>query len=73
MKRELDQETANSILACIEEREVIDLTRSLIQIPSYTGEESELAHFVVDYMHRAGMEAEIHEVPLEGFQACIQL
>lgn len=65
MKRELDQETANSILACIEEREVIDLARSLIQIPSYTGEESELAHFVVDYMHRAGIEAEIHEVPLE--------
>jgi acetylornithine deacetylase len=66
VRRELDQETANSILACIEERDVIDLARSLIQIPSYTGEESELAHFVVDYMHKAGMEAEIHEVPLES-------
>jgi acetylornithine deacetylase/succinyl-diaminopimelate desuccinylase-like protein len=38
----------------------------LIQIPSYTGEESELAHFIVDYLQRAGIEAEAQEVPIEA-------
>lgn len=65
MVRRLNQKAADRVLASIDEKEVVELERSLIQIPSYTGEESELAHFIVDYMQKAGIEAEAQEVPIE--------
>ena len=50
------------ILANIQRERVVELTRALVDIPSPTGHESEVAKFLVDYMQGFGLEAHLQEI-----------
>lgn len=43
--------------AMLDGGELLDLTARMVDIPSPSGEEADLAHFLVDYMSEAGLEA----------------
>ena len=55
----VSQEIKEKVLAKIREKDVIELSRELIKIPSETGQEKEVSDFTVSYMKSTlGMEAE---------------
>lgn len=58
---------ARRLHEAISQDEIIELEKSLIRIPSYTMEETELATFIVDYLRSEGIEAELQEVPIPEF------
>lgn len=65
MAKQLSQESvAREIMASISDEEIMELEMNLIRIPSYTMEETELAEFIVDYLHENQIEAELQEVPV---------
>lgn len=51
-----------NVIAQVDEQKLIKLVRSLIDIPSTTGEERECAEFLVRYMKEAGLEAKLQEI-----------
>ena len=50
------------LLEFVVEKELLDLAKKLIQIPSLEEEEGELAEFLTDYMRKNGLDVEIQEV-----------
>ena len=55
----------SATIAKISEERVVNLTRSLVDIPSATGEERRVAEFLVGYMKEIGLEAKLQEI-VEG-------
>lgn len=49
------------LLACIDEKEVVELTRQLVRIPSPTGQEAPIARFLHDYLESAGFSVVLDE------------
>src|SRR5437773_3775753 len=58
----------DAILAEIVPDEVIALAKDLVNIPSYTADESEVARFLHAFFHRQGLESELQEVDPGRFQ-----
>lgn len=51
----------------VSDKEIVELEKELIKIPSYTTEETELAEFIVDYLHAESIDARLQEVPIPEF------
>lgn len=49
--------------------DIVDLAKELIRIPSFKGEESDCARFLVDYLKGRGFEADLQEVEPGRYQA----
>jgi acetylornithine deacetylase/succinyl-diaminopimelate desuccinylase family protein len=49
------------ILKHFNEEHLVELTRSLVNIPSVTGEEGDIAEFIVNKMERIGLEVKVYE------------
>ncbi|MGQ0568955.1 MAG: M20 family metallopeptidase [Armatimonadota bacterium] len=60
----MDDRMRERIVSSIARQEVIDLECSLVAIPSYTTEETELAKFIGGQMNAFGLDATLQEVPL---------
>ena len=58
----------DSILAHIAQDEVIGLAKDLVNIPSYTTDETEVAKFLHGFFQRHGLESELQEVDPGRFQ-----
>jgi acetylornithine deacetylase/succinyl-diaminopimelate desuccinylase-like protein len=58
----------DSILAHIAQDEVIGLSKDLVNIPSYTTDETEVAKFLHGFFQRHGLESELQEVDPGRFQ-----
>lgn len=54
----------STILAHIQDREAIELTRQLIRIPSFLWRESEIGYWLADWMSRRGYDVDLQAVPL---------
>lgn len=52
----------SKILSNIDRDRVVDLTRALVDIPSPTGHEADVADFLVKYMKEMGLRAELQEI-----------
>ncbi len=52
----------NAVLAKIKPERLVELTRALVDIPSATGHEAEVAKFLVGYMRDIGLKAELQEI-----------
>lgn len=50
------------VLDNIQRDRVVELTRALIDLPSPTGHEAEVAKFLVDYMKNIGLEVQLQEI-----------
>ena len=61
-------EQAKKILDAVDEQRVVEIEKSLIQIPSFTTEETPLARHIVNYFQSLGgrLEVELQEVALEA-------
>lgn len=58
----MDMSMKNAVLAKIDRDRVVELTRQLVDIPSPTGHEAEVARFLVDHMRGFGLKAELQEI-----------
>src|SRR5262245_7629998 len=58
----------DSILAHIVEGEVIGLAKDLVNIPSYTTDETEVAKYLHGFFQRHGLESELQETDPGRFQ-----
>src|SRR5262249_57902292 len=63
----------DAILAQIVPDEVIGLAKDLVNIPSYTTDETEVAKFVHGFCQRQGLESELQEVDPGRFQTIARL
>jgi acetylornithine deacetylase len=50
-----------TVLRNVDENEVIQLGKDLISIPSFTGEETQCAEFLAEYMEKRGFQVEMQE------------
>ncbi len=57
----MDKEIVEKILNSIDEKKIIDLTRSLVRIPSVSKKEKDIALFLVDNFEKMGLKSEIQE------------
>ena len=64
----MDEQTLKRITDAIDEKEVVEFEKAIVNIPSFTTEETELATYIHDHMRDfgGGLEVELQEVPLEG-------
>ena len=58
----MDLNLQERVIKEIDEKEIIELAKELIQIPSFTTQETECARFLATYMKENGLEVEIFEV-----------
>lgn len=56
------QDLIRETIARIDEEKLVRLARSLVDIPSTTGEERECAEFLVGHMREMGLEARLQEI-----------
>lgn len=56
----------STLLSHIDERECLELARQLIRIPSFLWQESQLGHWLADWMSSRGYEVDLQAVPLPG-------
>ncbi|MGH7265728.1 MAG: M20 family metallopeptidase [Candidatus Rokuibacteriota bacterium] len=61
-------EGREAVLREIREDEVVELTRDLVRIPSFTTEETPVARFLARYLEEQGIEAELSAVEDGRFQ-----
>jgi len=52
------------LLASVDDQEPIALAQQLIRIPSFLWQESEIGHWLADWMRRRGYEVSLQTVPL---------
>jgi acetylornithine deacetylase/succinyl-diaminopimelate desuccinylase-like protein len=52
------------VLAGFDPNEPVELTQQLIRIPSFVWQESEVGHWIAEWMRGRGFEVELQEVPL---------
>ncbi|MGQ0568807.1 MAG: M20 family metallopeptidase [Armatimonadota bacterium] len=50
--------------SAISDDEIVELEKSLIRIPSYTMEETELGQFIVGFLSKEGIQARLQDVPV---------
>jgi acetylornithine deacetylase/succinyl-diaminopimelate desuccinylase-like protein len=55
---------AARILGAISDAEIVELEKTLVRVPSYTGEERELAEVIAAYLRENGIDARLQQVPL---------
>jgi acetylornithine deacetylase len=65
-------EAVSQIMHEISDDRVVELERSMIQIPSPTWEEEHLALFLADYMDAAGMDVELQAVRIDDTKVGVQ-
>ncbi|MFN3983392.1 MAG: hypothetical protein ACK4SA_23705, partial [Caldilinea sp.] len=53
------------ILSSIDPNEPVALTQQLIRIPSFLWHESELGHWIAEWMGARGFEVQLQTVPLQ--------
>ena len=58
----------DEVLGTIQGDEVIELVKKLVQIPSVSGEETEIAKFLAGFMREKGFQVELQEVEVGGRQ-----
>jgi acetylornithine deacetylase len=58
----MDLSLQEKVIKEIDEKEIIELAKELIKIPSFTTQETECARFLAKYMRKNGLEVEIFEV-----------
>lgn len=58
-----------AVLDRISEREVVELAKDLVNIPSPTGEEAELAEFIVEWLSDAGINAQTQTIEDSRYNA----
>ncbi len=58
--------TAPPLLSHLHPDEPVELAQQLIRIPSFLWQESELGHWLADWMRQRGFEVTLQEVPLAG-------
>jgi acetylornithine deacetylase len=63
----------DAILAQVVPDEVIALAKDLVNIPSYTTDETEVARFLDAFLERQGLESELQEVDPGRFQTIARL
>ncbi|MBI3457313.1 MAG: hypothetical protein HY002_16165, partial [Candidatus Rokubacteria bacterium] len=61
------------ILAEIHRDEVIDFATKLVEIPSYTTEETAVAEFLHGFLQRHGFQSQLQEVDPGRFQTIARL
>ena len=62
----MDKQMVQKILGAMDDDRIVEFERSIVQIPSFTTQESRLARFIADYMRGIGgdLEVELQEVQL---------
>ena len=58
----LSNEITQIALNALNEKDLVELTKEMIRIPSLSGDETPLAEFLLDYMERAGLDVEMQHV-----------
>ena len=53
------------VLANFDPNEPVELTQQLIRIPSFVWKESDVGHWIADWMRERGFEVDLQEVPLQ--------
>ena len=61
------------VLQNIDEKELVELGKSLVRIPSFIGEETPIARWIADYLSERGYEVELQEVEQGWFQTVATL
>jgi acetylornithine deacetylase/succinyl-diaminopimelate desuccinylase-like protein len=69
----ISESDKKKVLANIQQDRVVDLTRALVDIPSPTGHEAEVARFLVDYMKAFGLNASLQEISEGRYNAIGEL
>jgi acetylornithine deacetylase len=59
-------ETSKRVLDALVDDEVVKLEQAMVQIPSFTFEEADLAEYLAGYMSNAGIETTLHEIEDPG-------
>ena len=54
-----------SLVETFNSHEPVELTQELIQIPSFLWQESDIGHWIADWMESRGFEVDLQEVPLK--------
>ena len=64
----MTEQLLKRILDAVDDKRVIEFEQSIVRIPSFTTEETPLAHHIADYMRKIGgdLKVELQEVPQEG-------
>jgi acetylornithine deacetylase len=69
----MDARTMQSVLSCIDERELIGLASELIKIPSFCPDETPVAQFLAGYFREWGYHVNLQEVEPGRFQTIATL
>ena len=69
----ISESDKKKVLANIRQDRVVELTRALVDIPSPTGHEAEVARFLVDYMKSFGLNASLQEISEGRYNAIGEL
>lgn len=65
----LDPATQERVLARISRVRLVELTRAMVDIPSPTGHEADVARFLVERMREVGLKAELQEISENRYNA----
>jgi acetylornithine deacetylase len=57
----MDENLVNQAFAKVNKERVVNLLKDLIRIPSYPGEELELAEFMADWLEKQGLQVKLQE------------
>jgi acetylornithine deacetylase len=68
-----DLERLEKIFELVDEEEVIQFTKDICSFPSYSGQETECAKFIANYMKENGFEVELQEVEAGRFQTICRI
>src|ERR1051326_4927006 len=58
----ISESDKNKVLANIKRDRLVELTRAMIDIPSPTGHEADVARFLVEHMRGIGLKADLQEI-----------
>src|SRR5262245_41834236 len=58
----ISESDKKNVLANIQRERVVELTQALVNIPSPTGNEAEVARFLVGYMQDMGLRGDLQEI-----------
>ncbi len=67
MAKQLEE---SEVLKYIDEKELVELGKALVRIPSFIGEETPIARWVAGYLSSRGYDVELQEVERGWFQTC---
>ncbi|MFC1802678.1 M20 family metallopeptidase [Thermoproteota archaeon] len=64
----MDNELREKVIECVDEEILIDLLKGMLRIPSFQGEETDLAKYIANWMEKRGIEVELQEVEEDRLQ-----